>query len=345
MFNIDTGGAQYEAKSAVADDTQNIRFTTRARAETFVRQTIAAIESLEFTQEVDSYLRAENLAMDGLFLFDPALAEQIQQAAEEHKIILKSGGVEAAMIGSARNSAINQTRTKENTMFAIDTGDTGGSQGPWVSWTSNGSAMKGFAPMKWVLRGKDQQDQKFENVIPAFEQGCVMDLDTLKLGWEKDGAKGVAPERRWNPSISQATPRPDDSKKPSGAYAWSRALSVRLAIGGGDTATWEQGSFAAYRAFEKLAPQIQSSFPNNGTLPLIKQTGVEQVSLSSGSANIPILEIVQWVPRPECLKADAMQIATGDAPDQAAAPTPAPAAPAAQPAPAPAATVPADVSF
>lgn len=221
-------------------------------------------------------------------------------------------------------------------MFIIDTGDTGGSQGPWLSWTSNGSAMKGFPPKAWVLRGKDDNGDRTEEVVPAFVNGCVLDIDSLKLGWEKDGAKGQAPERRWNPSISQATARPDDSKKPSGAYAWSSALSVRCAIGGGQAATWEQGSFAAYEAFTRLAREIQAQWPshsqNGALLPLVKQTGVETRNLTAGSANIPLLAIVKWVPRPDCLKADAPVIAAAPAPAPArAAPAPSPAAMAAIP--------------
>lgn len=210
--------------------------------------------------------------------------------------------------------------------FVIDTGETG-SAGPWISWTSNGSAEKGFAPRSWVLRDKDDNGSKVETVVPAFTNGCVMDIDSLKLGWEKDGAQGMAPDRRWNPSISQSTPRPDDSKKQSGAFAWSKALSVRCAIGGGKAATWEQGSFGAYDAFAKLAKQIMAQHPGDNTLPLVKQTGVEKRTLPSGSANIPILEIVKWVPRPDCLKADAPKIDTGDfdaAPKQAAQPATAP---------------------
>jgi hypothetical protein len=229
-------------------------------------------------------------------------------------------------------------------MFTIDTGDTGGSKGPWISWTSNGSAEKGFAPRSWVLREKHDGDTQATNtVVPAFVNGCVLDLDSLKLGWEKDGAQGMAPERRWNPSVSQATPRPDESKKQSGAFAWSRALSVRCAIGGGKAATWEQGSFGAYRAFENLSRQIMAEWSthsqNGALLPLVKQVSVEKMQLPSGTANIPVLQIVQWVPRPDCLKADAPQIATGDPAPQAAAPAPQPAAPA------PAGAVPADVAF
>lgn len=226
-------------------------------------------------------------------------------------------------------------------MFKIDTGDTGGSLGPWISWTSEGSARKGFPPESWTLRGKNEADEKTESTVPAFANGCVMDIESLKLGWEKDGAKGLAPERRWNPSIGQATMRPDDSKKAAGGFAWSKALSVRCAIGGGAAATWEQGSFGAYEAFAQLAKQIEAEWPGDGRLPLVKQTGVDRRQLSNGSTSIPILTVVQWVARPDCLKSDAPAIATA-AP--AAQPAPAQAAAAPAPAPAPAA-VPADAAF
>lgn len=226
-------------------------------------------------------------------------------------------------------------------MFNIDTGDTGGSKGPWISWTSNGSAEKGFAPRSWVLREKEEgASQSTNTVVPAFVNGCVLDLDTLKLGWEKDGAKGMAPERRWNPSISQSTPRPDDSKKLSGAFSWARALSVRMAIGGGKAATWEQGSFGAYDAFTTLSKQIMAEWAaqsqNGALLPLVAQTGVEKRELPSGSANIPTLKIQKWVPRPDCLKADAPVIVTAQEPAYVAPP------PVQQAAPSP---VPADAGF
>lgn len=209
--------------------------------------------------------------------------------------------------------------------FAIDTGSDGGSQGPWISWTSNGSAEKAFPPRSWVLRGKDDAGNKTETVIPAFVNGCVMDLDTLKLGWEKEGAKGSAPERRWNPSVSQATEKPDNSVKQNGKPAWTRALTIRCAIGGGQAATWEQGSFGAYDAFSKLAKQISAQWTehsqNGVLLPLVIQTGVEKKDLPSGSSSQPILSISKWVPRPDCLKAKAPVIATETQVQQAAAAT------------------------
>lgn len=223
--------------------------------------------------------------------------------------------------------------------FEIDTGETGGSQGPWITWSSNGSAEKGLPPRSWVLRAKDANGNKTESAVPAFTTGCVMDLDSLKLGWEKDGAKGSAPDRKWNPSIAQATPRPDESKKPSGQFAWTKALSVRLAIGGGQAATWEQGSFAAYEAFTRLSKQIMAEWAahsqNGALLPLVMQTGVEKRDLPGGTANIPQLTIAKWVARPDCLKANAPVIAT-------AAADPAPAAVYTPP---PAASIPAEAAF
>lgn len=208
-----------------------------------------------------------------------------------------------------------------------------------MAWSSNGSALKGIPHSSWVLRSKDENGNKQETPIPAFVNGCVMDIDSLKLGWEKDGAKGQAPERRWNPTVSQSTPRPDDSKKAGGGNVWSQALSVRCAIGGGQAATWEQGSYGAYEAFVALAKQIKAQWEahsqNGALLPLVQQTGVEKRDLTSGSTNIPTLTITKWVPRPDCLKADAPVIATAPA-QQAAAMTPPPA---------PAASVPADVAF
>lgn len=209
----------------------------------------------------------------------------------------------------------------------IDTGDSGGSKGPWLAWTSEGSARKGFKPESWVLRDKDANGDKMEAVVEAFYKGCVLDLDSLKLGWEKDGGAGKAPERRWNPSISQALPRPDESKKASGGYAWTQALSVRVAFNQEAAATWEQGSFGAYRAFTKLAQLINAQYPGDGTLPFVKQTGVEHIKLSNGSTAVPILEIMKWVQRPDCLK-EQMGIAT----EPPAAPAPQPAQQPAQPA-------------
>jgi len=207
-------------------------------------------------------------------------------------------------------------------MFATNQAE--GSLGPWMTWTSNGSAAKQFPPKSWVMRGKDANDVKFERVIEGFANPCVFDLDSLKLGWEKDGAAGQAPDRRYSSHYSVPMPRPDESKKQNGAFAWSNCLQVRVAISQSEAVTWEQGSFGAYQAFAKLAKQIEAQWAehsqNGALLPVVQMTGVETRALSSGSTNIPILDIVKWVPRPDVLKDDAPAIATQAAPEQQQAP-------------------------
>lgn len=321
-------------KSSLCEDSQNIRFTDWTRADRAKRQVIAAIESLETVAEVEDYVSDESLLIDALYMFDPIMADGIAQAEEDHKAILSAGA--ASMGSGAPETAQSPTTTKQEKIVMFATNQTEGSQGPWMTWSSNGSAAKGFAPKSWVMRGKDANDNKFEQVFEGFANPCVFDLDSLKLGWEKDGMQGQAPDRRYSSHYSVELPRPDESKKQNGAYTWSNCLQVRVATSQTQAVTWEQGSFGAYQAFVKLSRLIETQWTehsqNGALLPVVQMTGVEERSLSSGSTNIPILEIVKWVPRPDILKDDAPKIATPTA--QASAPNPAPVQtppPAAQP--------------
>lgn len=295
------------------------------------RQIIAEIEDAEAFWEIDQCLSSNDEMIDDFYLNYPDFAERISSAASSQKAILAHGGQNAGapVPGLAIAQSPNSRSIK---MFA--TNQTEGSKGPWMTWSSNGSAAKSFQPKTWIIRGKDENDQKFENMFDGFAQPCVFDLDTLKLGWEKDGAAGQAPERVYSSHYSVAMPRPDESKKSNGAYAWSNALCVRIATSQTQAVTWEQGSFGAYQGFTKLAKLIEQQWAehsqNGKLLPVVQQTGVEERALSSGTANIPILSIVKWVERPAVLKDDAPSIA-------AAPPAPAPAAPVTPP-PAPAET-------
>lgn len=226
-------------------------------------------------------------------------------------------------------------------MFDIDTTDSEGMKGPFLSWTPKGSAEKGFAPRSWVLRDKDAAGNRSETIVPGFANGCVLDLDDIKLGWERDRPVG-GPERRWSRSIAKIDPRPDDSKKDSGSYAWSKVMAIRVAIGGGKAATWSQSGFAGYDAFMSVMKQAKAEYPNNGTLPVVQQTGVRKEVFGKGDTYVPELKIVNWVPRPACLAQQsagfaAIDTATEAPAPQAAAMTPPPAAPAAN--------VPADAAF
>ncbi len=227
-------------------------------------------------------------------------------------------------------------------MFAIDTGaDGGGSKGPWISFKPKGSAKHGLPYKSWTLRDKTDTGSTIEK-FPAMETpGVVLDMyakggqlcGSLKLGFSKsDGTAGVAPERRWFQSPLRAEPRPDESKKATGGYVWSNALSVRCAIGGGKTATWEDDGWGVYKGFSALTKMLNAGFgANEGLCPMVRVIGYADEGSGQNSTSVPLFEIVKWVPRPACLAEDAPSIAAeapapAPQPVQAPAPAPAPAA-------------------
>ncbi|WP_299945314.1 hypothetical protein [uncultured Ruegeria sp.] len=288
------------------------------------RQIIEALWACDKQQDIDDVLRVHSLEIDALYLDYPEYHAAVEETVSEVTALIRASGQ-----SGAPDTAQSSTTAKQEKIVMFATNQTEGSQGPWMTWSSNGSAAKGFAPKSWVMRGKDANDNKFEQVFEGFANPCVFDLDSLKLGWEKDGAQGQAPERRYSSHYSQAMPRPDESKKPNGAFTWSCCLQVRVATSQTQAVTWEQGSFGAYQAFVKLSKLIEAQWSehsqNGALLPVVQMTGVEERSLTSGTTNIPILEIVKWVPRPDILKDDAPQIAAQPA-QAAASTTPAPAA-------------------
>ena len=232
-------------------------------------------------------------------------------------------------------------------MFAIDTGaESGGSKGPWISFKPKGSAKHGLPYKSWTLRAKTDAGSTIEKFAPMESQGVVLDVyakggqlcGSLKLGFSKsDGTAGVAPERRWFQSPLRAEQRPDETKKATGGYVWSNALSVRAAIGDGKVATWEDDGWGVYKGFTGLVKALNPGFSaNEGLCPLVRVTGYADEGTGQNSTSVPLFEVLRWVPRPDCLKEDAPTIeAAPAAPQQAAAVTPPPAA----------TSVPADAAF
>jgi hypothetical protein len=195
--------------------------------------------------------------------------------------------------------------------FSFDTGGGDGSQGPWIAWSARGT-LDGTIPAKsfYLREGSDKQP------FGGFsENGVVLDIHAMKTGWQRsEGVAGQAPDWRWNDTIAAFKPAPGDDYK--------KGFSIPCAIGMGKTATWEQAGAAAWNAFVALVPALQQA-PAGDMLPLVKLTGSKLEQYKRGSTVIPVLEVVKWVPRPDCLKPDAARIATEPAPT--AAPTPQPA--------------------
>lgn len=328
-MQFDTGFSDYRTKSAVVDDTQDVRFTNWTRADRMKRQIIEQIESLEYSEEVDSYISDESLMIDALYLFDPVMADEIADCAESHKAILKFGGVESA--ANPRPAAPDIPKPqhgqddKENPMLDFDTGNQG-SQGPWIAWSARGTQDGEIPPKTFMLR-----DENGKKAIDAFGKGVVMDIYAMKTGWQKsDGIVGQAPDWKWNASVSKMEPQPGEDYK--------KGFSIPCAIGGGQTATWEQAGAACWGAFTDLVPALQQA--PEGKLPVVQMTDTKLQQFKRGSTVQPILSVVKWVDRPDCLKEGVQAgVDTGDA-------TPAPAQEQTQQQAAPApATADADVEF
>lgn len=173
-------------------------------------------------------------------------------------------------------------------MFAIDTGSNG-ANGPFLQWSARGTQDGVIPPKSFYVRDGSEKSA----LAAVAEGGIVLDLDSLKTGWQKsDGIAGVAPEWKWNPTVSQFMASPGEDYK--------KGLSIRCAIGGGNTATWEQAGAAAWNAFVNLVPALQQR--QDGKLPLVKLTGTKLQQFKRGSTVEPVLEVVKWVDRPDCLK-------------------------------------------
>ena len=196
-------------------------------------------------------------------------------------------------------------------MFELDTGSNG-IGGPFLQWSARGTQDGSVPPKSFYIR--DGGDKTPYDATKGF----VLDITKMKTGWQKsEGIAGVAPEWKWNASVSQMMASPGDE--------WKKGFSIPVATGGGATATWEQAGQAPWQALIDLAPYLQQQ-PGQDQLPLVKITDTKAMQFKRGSTVSPVLSIVKWVPRPDCLKDGAAAGIASEPPKPApkAAPVPPP---------------------
>lgn len=196
-------------------------------------------------------------------------------------------------------------------MFNFDQGGSG-SEGPWIGWAARASHDGSISAKSFFLRDSDGRTP-----FSGFEKGVILDITNMKTGWcYSAGVAGQAPDWKWNPSIAHFMEKPGDDYK--------KGFQIRCAIGAGKTATWEQSGAGAWNGFTSLVPALQQG-PGDGKLPMVRMTGTKDEKFARGSTSTPILEVVKWVDRPDCLKEGA-SIDTGDEPAQEQSSAPAPEA-------------------
>jgi len=109
--------------------------------------------------------------------------------------------------------------------------------------------------------------------------------------WEyTNGVSGIAPERRWNASISKFESRPGTQ--------WKKAHSVAVAFDQENTAIWEQAGLASWVALvdvvKLFGPEADGKLP---LVPLLRCTGHRSIDTRRGGTTAPTFELLKWVLR------------------------------------------------
>ena len=181
-------------------------------------------------------------------------------------------------------------------MFDIDTGSNGngGSEGPFVQWASRESLDGEIPGRSFSIRDADGK-----RVFDAFAKGVVLDIYNMKTGWcYSTGQKGVAPDWKWNTSLSRFEPQPP---APNDDYRWQKGFSIPLAFGKEDRAVWEQAQAGAYQGFVQLVGLLKAAGPDGKKLPVVKLKGTTKIESKRGITHAPEFEILKWVDRPAAL--------------------------------------------
>jgi len=160
--------------------------------------------------------------------------------------------------------------------FEFDTGPRGGGN-RYLKWKVQGGETHG--PETFVTGYGDSAAE----YAPLKNGGVVMDIDTLRTGWNSFSAR----EWVWNDSVSRFAPKPDDANED-----WKKGFSVALQDDDGSV-VWEQEGASAFGALERLAPELRKR--DGDKLPRVRLKNVER--LPKQKMAIPILEIVEWVDR------------------------------------------------
>lgn len=260
------------------------------RAERTHRQILANVWACENLDDLEVYEAEEAPMLDALSAH-PSLLAPVTDAIEMQRACL-----------AHPHPTVSGNPTKATMMNQFASFDTGGSgdQGPWLVWAAQERGFK-------LRSGSDKTP------FDGFDKGVVLDVAGMKTGWQhSEGIAGVAPRWQWNPTLTKFEPRPGEE--------WKQGFQIKCAIGGGQTAVWEQAGASAWNGFLGLLPGL-AQMPTGDVLPLVKLSGTREEKFNKGKATIPMLEIVKWVPRPDCLKAEAFSVATAPAaaaPKQAA---------------------------
>ena len=166
--------------------------------------------------------------------------------------------------------------------MALNITQEGGSYDPYIKW--NGKAGRFFI--------RENDDDK--EVVP---DQFILDFENIKTGWMYFAA-GQAPERVWDASLTQPSPRPSENHK--------RGFSVRFfskKLGG--VFELSGNSMHLCAAINDVYNQYeQQKAANTGKVPVIKYAGSITMKDKHGTNYKPNFVLEKFIDRPAELEAD-----------------------------------------
>jgi hypothetical protein len=182
--------------------------------------------------------------------------------------------------------------------------DSGGSgnAGPFLTWTARGTQDGVIPAQSFYLR--DREGEKLD-VTDKAKAGMVIDIANMATGWqESGGTQGVAPQWKYNQTITHFAPSPGED--------WKRGFKVPIAFGPDEGGLWNQAGAGAWQAMVNIIHQIKATGDQSPKLPCVKMGLVHTLHLGKGTTNWPELVIVKWVDRPAALEEQASEAASAD---------------------------------
>lgn len=145
---------------------------------------------------------------------------------------------------------------------------------------------------RWYTKKDEPEAEEFE----VANMTAIFDMENLRTGWFLFAA-GVAPVKNYDPSLSEAAPKPGDGFKRGfelNVYSDANLLGLR---------EFASTAGAVIDAMNDLHDHwLANRDANPGKLPVVKCVGVTPITNKHGTNYRPQLEIVAWADRPEVMQ-------------------------------------------
>jgi len=141
---------------------------------------------------------------------------------------------------------------------------------------------------RWYTKAEEQGSEEYE----VTNMTAIFDIENIRTGWFLFAA-GTAPVKEFDPSLSQAAPKPGEGFK----RGFELDIFSEKNLGGLREFSSTAGS--VIDAMNTVHDQwVAGKDANAGKLPVVQCTGVVPVTGKHGTNYSPTLTVVSWADRP-----------------------------------------------